>query len=252
MNNSNKIKNDNKKAFPKFLLIAVLGMLLGAAISCFAQLSSARSANEVTAAVNSALTAAGPYVSWAAGLIFLVPSYIIFKKSVSLFASWDGEDEEKPEEIERKLNIVLLLMSISMSVEFFALSLVIFFNCGLGGSVAGLAGFLLYIILMTALQQKAVDLIRKLNPEKEGSMYDVKFQKKWYGSCDEAERKLIGEASYRAYCIGVNTCIVLWLLSVFAHLFFDTGILASVMLLIVLAVMQVSYIVSAMKLSERK
>ena len=252
MNNSNKISKDNKKAFPKFLGITVLGMILGAAVSCFAQLSSEDSLNAVTAAMNSVLAASGPYVSWAAALLFLLPSFISLRKADSLFASWDGEDEEKPEIIEHRLNIVLLLVSISMSIEFFALSLVIFFNCGLGGSLTGLAGFILYLVLATAAQQKAVDLTRKLSPEKEGSVYDVKFQKKWYGSCDEAEKKLIGEASYRAYCTGVSVCIVMWLLSVFAHIFFNTGILASVMLLIVLAVLQASYIISVMKLGGKK
>jgi len=40
-----------------------------------------------------------------------------------------------------------------------------------------------------------------LNPEKQGSVYDVKFSKKWFASCDEAEKQKIGEASYATYSI---------------------------------------------------
>lgn len=57
--------------------------------------------------------------------------------------------------------------------------------------------FLLSCACVIFAQQKAVDLERRMNPEKHGSVYDAKFQKKWLDSCDESERRQIGEASRR-------------------------------------------------------
>ena len=48
-------------------------------------------------------------------------------------------------------------------------------------------------------QKTMVNLLKELNPEKQGSVYDTKFHKKWLESCDEAEKQKIGEASYATY-----------------------------------------------------
>ena len=48
--------------------------------------------------------------------------------------------------------------------------------------------FLASVAVLVVLQQKIVDLERRINPEKRGSVYDMKFQKTWMDSCDEAER----------------------------------------------------------------
>ena len=39
-------------------------------------------------------------------------------------------------------------------------------------------------------------------PEKKGNVFDVKFQKDWYESCDELEKLQIGNACYKTFkCI---------------------------------------------------
>lgn len=58
---------------------------------------------------------------------------------------------------------------------------------------------LVSVALVVLVQQKIVDLVRRMNPEKQVSVYDSKFQKKWYNTCDEAERAQIGQASYQAF-----------------------------------------------------
>ena len=73
--------------------------------------------------------------------------------------------------------LTLLLDSLTVIVSFF------FFNAGTaklpqssdGNTITLLVIFLVVNALATLLQQKTVDLTKKMNPEKRGSVYDMKF-----------------------------------------------------------------------------
>ncbi len=75
--------------------------------------------------------------------------------------------------------------------------------------LAGIAGFLAVMAEAVIIQQKCVDAAKKTNPEKTASVYDVKFQKKWMDSCDEAEKILIGKCAVKAYRAVNTVCTVL-------------------------------------------
>lgn len=55
------------------------------------------------------------------------------------------------------------------------MNVVLFFT-----AVAAFLGIMAESIL---IQQKCVDTIKKMNPEKTASVYDVRFRKKWMDSC---------------------------------------------------------------------
>ena len=40
-------------------------------------------------------------------------------------------------------------------------------------------------------------LTRRINPEKQGSVYDTKFFEKWVDSCDESEQRQMGQAAFQ-------------------------------------------------------
>ena len=103
-----------------------------------------------------------------------------------------------------------------------------------------------------ALQQKVVDLERRLNPEKRGSVYDMKFQKTWMDSCDEAERAQIGQACYRAYMVGTKVCTFLWVALLILNFVFDFGMLPIAAVLVVWGVMQTVCALECIRLSKRK
>lgn len=109
------------------------------------------------------------------------------------FRGWDGEDEDVMQQAEEDLSRTLLLDSLTVIVSFF------FFSAGTaklpqevsGSIIPLLVVFLAVIALAVLLQQKTVDLTKEMNPEKRGSVYDMKFQERWWESCDEAERRQI-------------------------------------------------------------
>lgn len=56
-----------------------------------------------------------------------------------------------------------------------------------------------HIIWMTAIQARIISATKKLFPEKRGNIFDLKLQKDWYESCDEAERQQIAQCSYQSF-----------------------------------------------------
>ena len=105
--------------------------------------------------------------------------------------------------------------------------------------------------VLVVLQQKIVDLERRINPEKRGSVYDVHFQKKWMASCDEAEQRQMGQAAHKAFVAATYVCFGLWLALFFLDRVFDTGLLPMVLVLVILGVMQVTYTLECIRLSRK-
>lgn len=251
--NNEKIKKENKKALPKFLIAILIAAAAGGVFGFFsAFIGHSELSQSALSAIQRFFITMSPYISLAAILFLLLPSYAMYRKAKAISLSWNGEDEDLPEEIDKQLNVGLILLSICMIINFFAISCVICFNLGLGGSVIVLFSFILSMVLLTVLQQKFIDLNRRLNPEKQGSIYDMKFQEKWYKSCDEAEKQLIGEAAYRSFVITSNCCMILWCLTIFTHIAFNTGIMPPATVLLIFGISQLSYCHSAMKLSKVK
>lgn len=114
-------------------------------------------------------------------------------------------------------------------------------------SLALLVTFIVYMVISTIIHVKAVDMIKKIYPEKKGYVLDKRFEKTWLDSCDEHERRNIGEASYYAY---KNTSKVLsWaiVISLFIGMF---NSIAYVFVLIIGGVWLVLFISYSKKINE--
>ena len=96
-----------------------------------------------------------------------------------------------------------------------------------------------------------MDLTKKMNPEKRGSVYDMKFQERWWESCDEAERRQIGQASYKAYVTVSRFCPYCWGVLLLGNMVFHYGILPGAVVLVIWAVLSVSYTREAIRLGRR-
>ena len=75
-------------------------------------------------------------------------------------------------------------------------------------------------------QVRYVKLIQKMEPAKKGDPTSMKFQKQWLESCDEAEKMLIYQSSYRTYCFMSVLLPFLTVVTMLGHLFYNTGLLA--------------------------
>ncbi len=165
--------------------------------------------------------------------------------------NWDGEDEAVIEEIEDKLDFALIPTVIITQCDYFLLALCAYIALHYGVELKDLglicmtfiAVAILFVSIFTfvAIQKKVVDLAKKLNPEKRGDIFDMKFHKVWEASCDEAEKAKIYKSGFEAYKKGMTACQVMWVLSLLGMSSFDTGLFPSFCITVIMLVMSVTY-----------
>lgn len=259
-NNNDAIKQENRKAMPRFILIVVLSLVFGGVLG-FALVSLNLENFEDT------LAAAGLFFTnhvapWliialpVAELAVCLPIYFSAKKQL---AAWDGEDEAVSSQIEARLSVCIWITGLATVLAMFLLAAMFAGFVGNAGTpqmmpaplfFGGLAGFLADLFVPMVLEQKLIDLTKRLNPEKKGSVYDTKFQKKWYDSCDEAERAIIGQCAFQAYRAMCYTCMALWVVFAVGGMFFNWGFLPAMAVCIVWGVGQSAYAWWCLKLDR--
>ena len=103
------------------------------------------------------------------------------------------------------------------------------------------AAFIGVMVETIIIQQRCVDAVKRMNPEKTASVYDVKFQRKWMDSCDEAEKLMIGKCAYKAYAAANTACAVLAIIFAVYALIFNTGFLPSFAVCVIWFVLRFIY-----------
>ena len=287
---SMRIKSEDKKAFGKFAAYMaaalIIGVLLGVGMG-FAKLNGMDMTGHT---VLNAIFFALPYGIPVVTLFILVVVAVIYHRSKKVFLAWNGEDEECMDAVEKQLSCALWLSSINMIWNFclfgmgFCLdnaeSMEVHYELEtsmllIGVFVAGLLYLVLAMIVkvigvkrvmrylppvvtgpiiicigLSIEQQKLVNLTKEINPEKKGSIYDVKFQKKWEASCDEAELFAIYKSAYRSYCITQRLCIILWLFCIIGGFVWGFGAVPVLLVSIIWGTMITSYSYYAIHLSN--
>lgn len=254
MNNEN-IKKDNRKALPKFLMIGLIFMVLGAVVGggsrCMVSLYEHDMRNFLEQ-LQFLLYRITPWGILVLLLLAIVPAFLFYNQGKKIFAIWDGEEEEQAEKIDEKCNWALAILGTGSLISMLFLSMGMIYRNQDEGLLIVLVEFIVFNILAVILQQKLVDFTRKMNPEKQGSIYDPKFRKKWMESCDEAEQRQIGQASYTAFHVLNTVARWLWFLLIISHMMFNTGLLPIFVVLFLMIISNVSYQVKATRLSKKK
>lgn len=247
---SHREKSENRRALPKFLLILLGSLVLGAGLGVLVALADFSGGGEAAARVlRELLRRIAPWGIPALAAVLGGGGLILYLRAWGRANRWDGEDEEEAEAVENLLDWVLLCSSALLVASFFFFAVGVCFELGLMETVLP---FILSIALVILLQQKAVDLTKRMNPEKKGSVYDTKFQKKWYASCDEAERAQIGQAAMTAFRAVNGVCLGLWLVLVTLGMAVDLGLLPVCLVSLIWGVSQLSYIAACIRMTHRR
>lgn len=196
-----KTEKKNGWVYVKFAIIivvsgifgAVCNMAIGAGFENFTNLG---------AVLSQSLYGAGvPLLG--GGLLLAVAAtglYLAAKKPMALA----DEDDAAYEKANRLLCLSMILTTLGF--PWFILTMGLTFGQTTRNEELGFTGFGLLILIaqiiwFSALQAIVVGATKKLYPEKRGNVFDTKFQKDWYASCDEAEQKTIGDCSYFTFQI---------------------------------------------------
>lgn len=246
---NNEIKKANRKALPMFLLVLAVSLAVGGFIGFF---SAKYGLNELAGGMKSAGRAFGmrvaPWLLLAEAVLLPVVAIPLYGRVKKLLAAWDGEDEALSDQIDARLSVILWISSAALIVSYFLLAasysggFAIFEDkSAFLPLVVSIGAFLAVMGETVVLQQRCVDGVKKTNPEKTASVYDMKFQKKWMDSCDEAEKLLIGKCAAKAYQAVNATCTALAVVFAVGAILFDIGFLPSLAVCLVWLVSQCVY-----------
>lgn len=261
MNNEvvNEIKKEDKRKLKSFIVILICCFIVGGIAGYMSAMVEDRiDGIQLVAEAAATVIRESSYffniVLTILSLIVVIPLYMQCK---SMYATWDGEDENTINKIENKLSLAMLVVSVNsilmmiviiigtqnvIKMELMDVVKLILFHIGWICS-------LLFIVIG---QKLIVNLEKEINPEKKGSVYDIKFQQKWFDSCDEAEKIIIYQAAYCSYKATTVTCIVLCFFCLVGSVLWGVGILPVCLVGVVWLVNTLAYGIKAMQLSRGK
>lgn len=232
---NDEIRRANRQALPKFVALVILASIAGGALGYGA---AKYGVNEMTGTLKSAGVFFGmnvaPWLMLAMAVALPAVCVPLYRRVKRMLGAWDGEDEDVSDAIDRTLSTVIWISSAALILSCFLIAAS--YSEGLStfdgkGSdfvfFIGVAAFFSVMAEAVVIQQKCVDAAKQTNPEKEGSIYDMKFQKKWMDSCDEAEKLVIGKCAFKAYAATNMVCTVLAIVLALGALMFDIGFLPS-------------------------
>ena len=84
-----------------------------------------------------------------------------------------------------------------------------------------------------------------------GDIASKDFHKQWLESCDEAEKEAVYQSSYSTYIFSGKLIGILLVVTMIAHLFFNTGVFAIVVVGVIYLCITVKYCVSCVKLKNK-
>lgn len=175
-----------------------------------------------------------PWLMLALAVILPAVTVPYYRKAKKQLALWDGEDEEISDDIENKLSIVQWFTSGSLIISYFLIAASYAGGITMFENVKSMIGFAVAIVAFLAImaegviiQQKSVDSVKVMNPEKTASVYDIKFQKKWLDTCDEAEKIIVGKCAFKAFNVTNSVCSILAIILALSALMFGIGFFPS-------------------------
>lgn len=256
--NSSEIKKANRRALPKFLLVVALAAVCGGVVGFFC---ARYGLNVFSIRIKTAGTYFGlyiaPWVLTAMAVLTPVVALPLYRQGKRLLSDWDGEDEGVSAAAEEKLSRVIWLTSAALIISYFLLAANYSGGFSLFAEVKttrllclSVAAFVAILIEGVIIQQKCVDAAKKTNPEKTVSVYDLKFQKKWMESCDEAEKQVAMRSAFRAYNATNTVCMILAVVLALCALVFEMGFLPSLVACVVWLVNQTAYYRETIRLSR--
>ena len=248
-----KIRVDNKKALPKYLGILLCCFLLGVLMALLAGAAEKYGMEaDMVPGLQTLMGILPVFVLPSICVLVLVPSLVVMKKAKTMWKQWDGEDDTLPETVETMLDKLLLFQNITLPLAYLAFTLDAAYDRELSRSTVVLAFFALYLFLLVWQQKQVVDFNRLMNPEKRGSIYDLNFQNKWVASCDEAEKKLLGEAALSTFFVMSVVYMVAWMVMMFMSNLFGFGVMPAVVTLVLWGIHTTVFQIKGILLNKHK
>lgn len=240
MNKVKKQKTD-KQIYTKFALLVIAGFVIGLGLGSGGAFLAENFNGDISQGVMQMMKVCVPVLFVGLNAIVYTFAFVNYFKAKKMLAEWDGIDEDVLEEVEKKIGIAISPSNVMMACNFFLYSAMMYisefnkpnFSQRVPLAVFGIVFFIITLVLMSTIQKLGVDMIKKINPEKKGNVFDTEFGKDWLASCDELQKKQIGEAAYKAYKATNTVCMVMTIITLMVMMLFDTGIIPSLCVFVI-------------------
>lgn len=256
--NINEIKKEDKGALRKFIILVLIGALVGFVLGILSGFVGMNLADVLAEWVQNMLAYIAPFMNAFLIPVAFLPILYFYQVSRKMYKVWDGENEALLEKIEINLSYALWLSSLALILSFFFFAVGFWQIDNLNYSVSGafltiwLGSFILILICITLAQQKLVNFTKEINPEKKGSIFDHDFSKKWEESCDEAEKLMIYKSAYKSYRTVYATCMVMWIFCLLGSSIWNFGLLPVTFVSIIWIVLTTSYCFESIRLEKAR
>lgn len=249
------IKKEDKKSYWKFIALCLIGGIVGGAAGFLMGLmedymaAEKLSFPELFSQVQGSLVVPFRYITIVSGAVFWILSEYFYRKARKIQKESKDLDEDY-DRIDDTLNVCLTFANVMAIMNFLCFGIASYCMRNAGDTftiMMPIAFFMLYVYGSFHMQHVAVNMAKEMNPEKKGSLYDKKFKKQWYDSCDEAERRQIGIASYHTMQVTGATCMVFMLIFLMLGMVVEIGILPMLIPGLIWLIQVVSYQISCKK-----
>ena len=186
----------NTGIYVKFAILMVASALAGAAIGAL-MFGREAGLQQLLQQVSDGLILAGPWLL-AAGLIPCAVAHGLYLAGQKAALRAD-EDDDAFEAANRRLSLSVSVSTVVMPWMMLTVCLALPAVSVLKSNffvVAIVPLMLTEIAWSYGLQAAVVRAMQRLAPEKRGNVFDLRFQKDWYASCDEAQPRRIGECRH--------------------------------------------------------
>jgi len=229
------MNKENKRSERKTVLIFCLFIICGGAVGFVLGFFSERINYDVIAAAvksNMSVIAKALLAVFALEtVVFSVLSLIKYRQAKKA-ASLAEDDEELYEDAGNRISSAILISNLATVFAFVLIGavgwIIVFSDIDTTLKKVMLFSsfpiFLFELLWALFIQRAAVNLSKRINPEKRGSIFDFRFDKKWEESCDEGELGAMYEAGYRAFMFTTKLCYLLYFITVVSMFVFHTGV----------------------------
>lgn len=245
--NVSKEKTNKLKFYGSFALWFLVGMILGI-LSILERRYEILSTNNLEV-IKDFIISISPYLLLLNTVLCIVVIHIIISKNSKLL---EKNDDSLYDLVERSLSKALVWSSALIFINFLLFGLG-FYNIKYNSmnvifSFVIIAVFIISLFVAIMYQNKIVNMVKQMNPEKKGDVYDKKFGEKWLDSCDELEKMIIYKACYKLYELMSKVISSLFIAFTVLGMVYDIGILVVIILGFLQCVLVFGYMYYATKL----
>ena len=186
-------KKSPARIYVTFAVIIIICGLIGG-IAGVAAVSNEFSVRNLGEQFNLMLASLGPWC-YVPGFLLLVGATWYYFRGKRMIPQALEDDELFPQ-ANLTFCRAMFLANLSTVSMFVAMALSYAASWGIGWSVLLLV---IHLVWGMSVQARIISATKQLFPEKQGNVFDFKFQRDWYQSCDEAEQQQIGQCSFQTY-----------------------------------------------------